>query len=88
MSLTTEDKKWIESEIIGMMKWANDRLDELEGRLGKRFDAVEAGLAEVREDLAGLREELVGVVDPDFPVVGRQHEPGGPRAAQRKRSAQ
>lgn len=57
----------LEDTLRGIIR---EELAPVETRLTERIVGVERGLEDVRQDLAALRRELVGVIDERFPPVG------------------
>jgi hypothetical protein len=42
-------------------KWTDERLDDMNGRMGEGFDRLDKDIREVRSETAGVREEVAGV---------------------------
>jgi archaellum component FlaC len=42
-------------------KWTDERLDDMNGRMGEGFDRLDKDIREVRTEIAGVRAEVVGV---------------------------
>ena len=42
-------------------KWTDERLDDMNGRMGEGFDRLDKDLREVRGEIVGVRGEVAGV---------------------------
>lgn len=42
-------------------KWTDERLDDMNGRMGEGFDRLDKDIREVRSEIAGVREEVAGL---------------------------
>jgi archaellum component FlaC len=42
-------------------KWTDERLDDMNGRMGEGFDRLDKDLREVRSEIGGVREEINGL---------------------------
>jgi len=58
-------------------KWTDERIDDMNGRMGEGFDRLDKDLREVRGEIAGVRGEVAGVRDE---VAGVRDEVAGLRS--------
>ncbi|MDQ2629900.1 MAG: hypothetical protein M3Y75_02835 [Actinomycetota bacterium] len=42
-------------------KWTDERLDDMNGRMGEGFDRLDKDIREVRSEIAGVRSEIAQV---------------------------